>query len=144
MNDIIKLFSLDGKTAIVTGANTGLGQGISIALAGAGAKVFGVARRSCNETLEKIKKFGGDFTEVIADLSEISSIEKKKTAVIKDLIDKIENYYEIKNNSTYDTLIKELKEYDYNGILTELNLINDSAMTQYIKDIICQIKDIME
>lgn len=75
MNDIIKLFSLDGKTAIVTGANTGLGQGISIALAGAGAKVFGVARRSCNETLEKIKQFGGDFTEVIADLSEISSID---------------------------------------------------------------------
>ena len=31
------------------------------------------------------------------------------------LIDKIENYYEIKNNSTYDTLIKELKEYDYKG-----------------------------
>ena len=77
-------------------------------------------------------------------VSEISSIEKKKTAVIKDLIDKIENYYEIKNNSTYDTLIKELKEYDYNGILTELNLINDSSMTQYIKDIIYQIKDIME
>lgn len=30
-------FDLTGKTAIVTGANTGLGQGIATALAGAGA-----------------------------------------------------------------------------------------------------------
>ena len=44
--DIMNLFSLEGKSAIVTGANTGLGPGISIALAAAGAHVFGVARRS--------------------------------------------------------------------------------------------------
>ena len=28
MNDIMNLFSLNGKNAVVTGANTGLGQGI--------------------------------------------------------------------------------------------------------------------
>ena len=75
MNSIQNLFSLEGKTAIVTGANTGLGQGISIALAAAGAHVFGVARRSCEETIEKINDFGGKFTEVIADLSDLSAIE---------------------------------------------------------------------
>jgi len=75
MNNIMNLFSLAGKTAIVTGANTGLGQGISVALAAAGAHVFGVARRSCAETLEKVNEFGGKFTEVIADLSDISSID---------------------------------------------------------------------
>lgn len=75
MNSIQNLFSLDGKTAVVTGANTGLGQGISVALAAAGAHVFGVARRSCEETLTKINDFGGKFTEVIADLSDLSAIE---------------------------------------------------------------------
>ena len=36
MNDIMNLFSLNGKNAVVTGANTGLGQGICVALAAAG------------------------------------------------------------------------------------------------------------
>ena len=81
MNSIQNLFSLAGKTAIVTGANTGLGQGISVALAAAGAHVFGVARRSCEETLNKVNEIGGQFTEVIADLSDLSVIEKIMTEV---------------------------------------------------------------
>lgn len=81
MNSIQNLFSLAGKTAIVTGANTGLGQGISVALAAAGAHVFGVARRSCEETLNKVNEIGGQFTEVIADLSDLSAIEKIMTEV---------------------------------------------------------------
>ena len=44
---IMDKFSLKGKVAVVTGANTGLGQGMCVALAQAGAKVAGVARRSC-------------------------------------------------------------------------------------------------
>ncbi len=67
--DIQSLFSLEGKNAVVTGANTGLGQGVSVGLAAAGAHVYGVARRSCEETAAKIKENGGEFTEVIVDLS---------------------------------------------------------------------------
>ena len=52
---ILDLFKLDGKVAVVTGANTGLGQGMAVALAEAGAKVVGVGRRSCAETKEKIE-----------------------------------------------------------------------------------------
>lgn len=76
MINAMNLFSLENKTALVTGANTGLGQGICIALASAGAHVFGVARRSCDETLEKITAQGGKFTEVRADLSDLSAIPK--------------------------------------------------------------------
>ena len=47
---ILDLFKLNGKTAVVTGANTGLGQGMCVALAEAGANVVGVARRECSET----------------------------------------------------------------------------------------------
>jgi 2-dehydro-3-deoxy-D-gluconate 5-dehydrogenase len=38
-------FSLDGRVAMVTGCNKGLGQGLSIALAKAGADIVGVTRR---------------------------------------------------------------------------------------------------
>ena len=75
MNDIMNLFSLNGKNAVVTGANTGLGQGICVALAAAGAHVFGVARRSCDETAAKIAAEGGQFTEVRADLSDFAAID---------------------------------------------------------------------
>ena len=70
----LSMFSLEGKTALVTGANTGLGQGICVAYAQAGANVIGVARRSCQETADKIAAVSGNFTEVIADLSDVSVI----------------------------------------------------------------------
>ena len=79
---ILDLFKLDNKVAVVTGANTGLGQGMSIALAQAGAKVLGVARRSCEETKAKIEADGGIFTEVLADLSDMNSISKIMTAAM--------------------------------------------------------------
>ena len=44
-------FSLEGRTALVTGANTGIGQAIAVALAQAGAEVIAAGRRDCNETL---------------------------------------------------------------------------------------------
>ena len=47
---ILDMFSLKGKVAVVTGANTGLGQGMCVALAQAGADIVGVARRDCDET----------------------------------------------------------------------------------------------
>jgi len=75
MNSIMNRFSLEGKVAVVTGANTGLGQGISVALAAAGAHVFGVARRSCAETAEKVQAVGGRFSEIMADMSKLESID---------------------------------------------------------------------
>ena len=74
MSQNLNMFSLEGKTALVTGANTGLGQGICVAYAAAGANVIGVARRSCQETADKIASIGGTFTELLADLSDITVI----------------------------------------------------------------------
>ncbi|WEF24825.1 2-dehydro-3-deoxy-D-gluconate 5-dehydrogenase KduD [Paracoccus sp. S3-43] len=47
-------FSLDGKVALVTGANTGIGQAIAVAMAQAGAEVIAAGRRDCDETLALI------------------------------------------------------------------------------------------
>jgi 2-dehydro-3-deoxy-D-gluconate 5-dehydrogenase len=44
-------FSLQGKTALVTGANTGIGQAIAWAMGRAGAEVICAARSDCSETL---------------------------------------------------------------------------------------------
>ena len=67
-------FNLTGKVAVVTGANTGLGQAMCLGLAQAGATVIGTARRSCSETAAKIEP--GKFHEVIADLGEPDAHEK--------------------------------------------------------------------
>ncbi|MBR9762169.1 MAG: 2-dehydro-3-deoxy-D-gluconate 5-dehydrogenase KduD [Rhodobacteraceae bacterium] len=50
----MKSFSLDGKKALVTGANTGIGQAIAVAMGAAGAHVVCAGRRSCAETVARI------------------------------------------------------------------------------------------
>ncbi|SCX21526.1 2-dehydro-3-deoxy-D-gluconate 5-dehydrogenase KduD [Agrobacterium rosae] len=67
-------FDLTGKTAIVTGANTGLGQGIATALAGAGATVALVGRSSMEETEAAISAMGGRSHSIKADLSSIAPV----------------------------------------------------------------------
>ena len=51
-------FSLHGKVALVTGANTGLGQGIAVALAQAGADIVGVARSSTADAERGVTRGG--------------------------------------------------------------------------------------
>lgn len=69
-------FDLTGKTAIVTGANTGIGQGIAVALAAAGAAVVGVGRSPMDETREMIEAADGRFHAVHADLSSIAPVAR--------------------------------------------------------------------
>ncbi len=69
------LFDLSGKTAIVTGANTGLGQGIALALAEAGAAVSLVGRSAPDETIAQIEAAGGSCDAVQADLTDLGAID---------------------------------------------------------------------
>jgi 2-dehydro-3-deoxy-D-gluconate 5-dehydrogenase len=70
----MKLFDLSGKVAIVTGSSTGLGQGMSLGLAEAGADVVLVDIVDSKETAEKIKALGRKSLTVIADLSQMDAI----------------------------------------------------------------------
>jgi 2-deoxy-D-gluconate 3-dehydrogenase len=61
-------FSLAGRVALVTGANAGIGQGIAIALAAAGADVAAVGRSEPGETGERVRAAGRRFIAIQADL----------------------------------------------------------------------------
>ncbi|MDN3921287.1 2-dehydro-3-deoxy-D-gluconate 5-dehydrogenase KduD [Roseateles violae] len=72
---ILDSFQLTGKVAIVTGCNTGLGQGMARALAQAGADIVGVNVSEPDETREQIEALGRRFLDLRANLSDISCLE---------------------------------------------------------------------
>ncbi|KAA3498361.1 2-deoxy-D-gluconate 3-dehydrogenase [Rhizobium rhizogenes] len=63
-------FSLEGRKALVTGANTGLGQAIAVGLAAAGAEVVCAARRAPDETLDIIARDGGKASALLIDFAD--------------------------------------------------------------------------
>ncbi|MDP3802962.1 2-dehydro-3-deoxy-D-gluconate 5-dehydrogenase KduD [Brevundimonas sp.] len=67
-------FDLAGRTALVTGANTGLGQAIAVGLAEAGADIVAVGRSAPTATGEAVAALGRRFTAVAADLGSIDPI----------------------------------------------------------------------
>ena len=129
---ILDKFSLKGKTAIVTGSNTGLGQGICRAFAEAGANVVGVSRRPSTETGEMI---GSAFHNVIADLSSVEVIP----SVIDQTVAKFGRVDILVNNAgiikRQDSL--EFTEENWDSVLN-VNLktvffLTQAAARQFIK-----------
>ena len=72
---ILDQFNLAGKVAIVTGASTGLGQGMAYALAEAGASIVGVDYVEMPETQKEIESKGGKFLGIVANLLTIEPID---------------------------------------------------------------------
>ncbi len=68
-------FDLTGRVAAVTGANTGIGQAIAVALAGAGADVALIGRTPADETAGRIRALGRRAQIVSADLSTTAPIQ---------------------------------------------------------------------
>jgi 2-dehydro-3-deoxy-D-gluconate 5-dehydrogenase len=67
-------FDLTGRVAIVTGANTGIGQAIALALAEAGADLALAGRSAADETAESVRGLGRRAVLVDADLSTIAPV----------------------------------------------------------------------
>ncbi|MFG1396681.1 2-dehydro-3-deoxy-D-gluconate 5-dehydrogenase KduD [Roseixanthobacter pseudopolyaromaticivorans] len=76
MSAVTSPFDLSGKRALITGANTGLGQAIAVAMARAGAAVVAVGRSPMVETAPLVAPTGVPFTEVRADLSTLEPIPR--------------------------------------------------------------------
>ena len=73
---ILSAFKLDDKAAIVTGAARGLGQGIAVGLAEAGADVVCVDILPTADTKSAIEQLGRKAIEVEADLAMRESVDK--------------------------------------------------------------------
>ncbi|KQW83038.1 2-dehydro-3-deoxy-D-gluconate 5-dehydrogenase KduD [Brevundimonas sp. Root1279] len=67
-------FDLSGRRALVTGANTGLGQAIAVGLAEAGADIVAVGRSAPTETAELVAAAGRTLQAISADLSSTAPI----------------------------------------------------------------------
>ncbi|MBO9713251.1 2-dehydro-3-deoxy-D-gluconate 5-dehydrogenase KduD [Sphingomonas sp.] len=88
-------FDLGGKVAVVTGANTGIGQGIALALAAAGANVAAVGRTPAEETVAKVRALGRKAEIVSADLSTIEPVGR----VVDEAVDKLGGLDILVNNA---------------------------------------------
>lgn len=129
---ILDNFSLKGRVAIVTGSNTGLGQGICRAFVEAGALVAGVSRRPSTETAQML---GAGFHNIIADLSSSSVAD----GIIAQTVNRFGRVDILVNNAG---LIKrcdslDFSEEDWDSVLN-VNLktaffLSQSAAKQFIK-----------
>ena len=72
---ILDAFNLAGKVAMVTGCDTGLGQGMTLGLAEAGCDIVGVNRKIPHDTEQKVTALGRRFTAIQADLSRQDDID---------------------------------------------------------------------
>jgi len=81
----MSLFDLGGRVAVVTGANTGIGQSIAVALAAAGADVALVGRSSADETAELVRAQGRRAILIGADLSSIAPVNDVVEQTVAEL-----------------------------------------------------------
>lgn len=71
----MNLFDLSGKVAIVTGCNTGLGQGMAVGLAQAGADVVGVGIQDAPETRQQVESLGRRFHYITQNLMQQDGLD---------------------------------------------------------------------
>ena len=71
----MSMFELTGKVAMVTGCNTGLGQGMALGLAQAGADIVGVGYEPAPETQAAIEALGRKFHYITANLMQQDLLE---------------------------------------------------------------------
>ena len=76
---------LTGRVAAVTGANAGIGQGIALALAEAGADVAVIGRTPADETAEQVRALGRRCELISADLSSIAPVDAVVGQVVEGL-----------------------------------------------------------
>tara|TARA_B100001109_G_scaffold104082_1_gene85106 strand:+ start:563 stop:1315 length:753 start_codon:yes stop_codon:yes gene_type:complete len=114
--------SLEGQTAVVTGASRGIGKAIAISLAKEGAEViinYSSSLENANKVVSEIFSFGGKAYPLQADISNENSVNE----FIKNVLDKNKTIDVLVNNAgiTKDGLLMRMKTDDWQKVL-DLNL----------------------
>ncbi len=122
MNDqksiLARLFSLEGKSALVTGSSSGIGRGLAVGLAEAGAAVgvHGRNREEIDNTCQIIADAGGKAIPLQADLVDTANC----AALIDEVVDRLGGLDILVNNAASNRRkpIAEVTEEDYDFVLS--------------------------
>lgn len=124
---------LTGKTAIITGASKGIGKGIAVAFAKAGANVAFTYLSSVEKGQaleEELKQYGTGVKGFRSDASKMDDAE----SLISDVIEAFGGVDIVVNNAgiTKDTLLMRMTEEDFNRVI-EVNLNSVFNMTKAVQ-----------
>ncbi len=126
---ILDQFRLDGKKAVVSGSASGIGQGMAVALAEAGADVmgFGLPVEGDDETLAAIEAVGGSYAYTDADFS-----DRKSVYAALDRIKARQGVPDILVNNAGTILRKPIHEHpdEYWDKVIEINLSAQFVITR--------------
>ena len=127
--------SIEGRVALVTGGGRGIGGGISLALAEAGADVAVVYRKdeeAARSTVEEIKKLSRKAAMFSADVTDLDSVKRVVEETIKTFgkIDILVNNAGIasRGNSVFDTDVSELQR------VIDIHVFGSFYFTQAVLD----------
>ena len=86
MANILDQFKLDGQVAVVTGGGRGIGEGIALGLAQAGADVVLAARRTAEieAVADKVRALGRRALAVTTDMMEIEQVRHLAQATVDE------------------------------------------------------------
>lgn len=131
---ILDAFKLTDKVALVTGCDTGLGQGMAIGLAEAGCDIVGVNRKIPHETAQRVEALGRRFHAIQADLrdqQQLASIVDQAVAKMGHLDILINNAGTIRRCDAIDFSEKDWDEVmDLN--LKSLFFLSQAVARQFI------------
>lgn len=124
---------LTGKTAIITGASKGIGKGIAVAFAKAGANVTFTYLSSVEKGQaleEELKQYGTGVKGYRSDASKMEDAE----ALVANVVEEFGGVHVVVNNAgiTKDTLLMRMTEEDFNRVI-EVNLNSVFNMTKAVQ-----------
>jgi 2-dehydro-3-deoxy-D-gluconate 5-dehydrogenase len=82
---ILDKFRLDNRVALVTGASRGIGQGMALGLAEAGADIAAVSRTPCDQTATRVAALGRRFLHLPCDLAQATVADLR--ALVKSTVE---------------------------------------------------------